>query len=111
RAGFNLDFRRELGMAALSLRPMDAAAVARMDLGAWGAAGLQTWGRLLAARREPGGLGPACAGRIMAGRGNAIAVFKSIEHFRALFSIGRPARDRSGGIHCAEGSACSGRVF
>src|SRR5258707_15803890 len=51
RTRLHLDRRRELGLASLSLRPLDATAFARLDLDAGLAARIQTRRCVLAPRR------------------------------------------------------------
>ena len=63
RPRLHLDQRRSVGLAALSLRPLDATGGHRLDLGARRKRGVQAGRGVLAEERQAGGLGRAGARR------------------------------------------------
>src|SRR4051812_46165304 len=74
RPRLHLDRRGELGLAAISLWPLDVATDSGLDLGARRAQRIPSRRRVLDARSEPAGLGSACAWRVVERRGNTHAL-------------------------------------
>src|SRR5450755_992845 len=108
--GLHVGGRRSVGMAALSLRPLDATGGHRLVLGARPECGVQTGRCVLVEERQTGGLGSACAWRKLEASRRPAPVSEREYHLRTL--RGGLTRDRSGQLYSASaGAAGDGRVY